>query len=191
MITPVHPARDLFSFCGARGAEAKTPVRAASASFRVAGQRHGQRKPRFARHRCSFSAAATPVRQAIAFSFLFFLGKEKKRTKQKPMRRAGPREAITCMQDHEVERGNRKKEEKREFGRFKEVDGGVRRCLAFCVSGVGMILSYRRSRKAKRASKWGASPPHPPLFFFFSLFFSLEGRASVQDQEQEERGERQ
>ena len=75
------------------------------------------------------SAATTPVHSAIGFIIfgkgeisarannpgspgeclffsllLFFLGKEKKRTKQKPMRRAGPREAITCVQiNHEVE----------------------------------------------------------------------------------------
>ena len=34
--------------------------------------------------------------------------------------------------------------------------------------------------------KVGGKPPTPPFFLFFSLFFSFEGRASVQDQKEDE-----
>ena len=54
--------------------------------------------------------------------------------------------------------------------------------------GVGMLLSNRREREAKRASEWGAKPPTPPSFFFF-LFFSFEGRASVPEEKEEEEEE--
>jgi len=58
-------------------------------------------------------------------------------------------------------------------------------------SRVGNDFVVSSEREGEKSLIVGGQPPTPPYFFFFSLFFSLEGRASVQDQEQEERGERQ
>jgi hypothetical protein len=93
-----------------------------------------------------------------------------------------PREAIRRAESRI--RTNEEEEEKR-----RSIEEEERRCLAFA-SRCGNDFAVSSDREAKRASKWGASPPHPPLFFLFSLFFSFEGRASVQDQKKEKRGER-
>jgi hypothetical protein len=104
-----------LSFSGRDFSAAAPPVHSAIGFITERGEIAARRQPRFIRRlTLSFSGKArfqrgrtTPVRQASAFSFLFFYSfeaKRKKRTSTKPIWRAGPREAITCVQiNHEVE----------------------------------------------------------------------------------------
>ena len=126
--TPVRPARDNpGSPCErtpcsgeARFQRGGTPGSFGDWLYHFRGEIAARRQPRFIRRLAlSFAGKArfqrgrtTPVRQASAFSFLFFYSfeaKRKKRTSTKPIWRAGPREAITCVQiNHEVEQRKNK-----------------------------------------------------------------------------------
>jgi len=109
-----------LSLSGARLQRGGTPGSFGDWLYHFRGEIAARRQPRFIRRLAlSFSGKArfqrgrtTPVRQASAFSFLFFYSfeaKRKKRTSTKPIWRAGPREAITCVQiNHEVEQRKNK-----------------------------------------------------------------------------------